>query len=78
MSTKTWDEFIARQVEAQLRGEETEVRKLRDLFYEGIANDFWASNAITSCWIFTRGRAYKEFWHVDENGRRVVRVTFNP
>lgn len=71
-TTKTWDEFIARQVEAVLKGEVVVVRARSELFQGEALSDFWKLNAVTACWIF-RSRT-SEYWHVDETQKRVVKV----
>lgn len=70
---KTYDEFIARQVQAELAGEKIERRSREDLWGDHVPNDFWVRGNITSCWMFGAAR-WTEFWHVDEDNKVVVQT----
>ena len=70
---KTYDEFIARQVQAELAGEKIERRSREDLWGDHVPI-FWVRGNITSCWVFDSAEYGSEFWHVDEDNKVVVKV----
>ena len=69
MTTKTWDELIARQVQATLARELTELRVRSEWPNQKLP--FWDNQGITHCYVFHNGTS-SEYWHVDEPAKRIV------
>ena len=68
---KTYEEFTARWVKAQLAGEVIEVRRRAEW---GERMPFWDEHHVTHCYIFGARSRQREFWHVDEDAKRVVQA----